>query len=409
MLLLNQQDPTWKERLADKVSQSLLKPFDESILQFLHELSKTILRDKTMRLYPELMAMAHWLRPVHLKEIQQQYARLEKADTILLPRGVVLHFAPSNVDTIFIYSWVLSMLVGNINIVRLSQNRGPQIEVLLSLLQRLLEKDEYAAIKSRTVIVSYDHNEAITAYLSSLCQMRVIWGGDETVKRIRSIPLPPAATEMVFADRFSCAALSAEAVLELEDKPLQELLRNFYNDAFWFDQLACSSPKLVCWVGAKEERIVAAKDKFWRGLQQIIPENSPLKIPAVGIKRMTAAYHYATLPAALQASVSGTELPARVQIARLEPEMREMHCGAGLFLELHAGSLSELAEQLTLKDQTLTVFGFAKTELVQFVRSAPRRSVDRIVPIGQALDFSPVWDGYNLLQYFSREVAVNVL
>ena len=66
---------------------------------------------------------------------------------------------------------------------------------------------EFAAIAERTLIVCYDHDDAVTKLLSSQCHVRVIWGGDATVRAIRSVPLSPLALEITFADRFSFAVL----------------------------------------------------------------------------------------------------------------------------------------------------------------------------------------------------------
>ncbi|NGQ95656.1 hypothetical protein G3578_10870 [Brevibacillus sp. SYP-B805] len=396
----------WKNQIEQVSSQTLLEPFHESMLDFLHELSRRILLNKTMRNFPELMAMAHWLRPAHIRQIRDHYFRMASPDTVNLPRGVVLHFAPSNVDTIFIYSWVLSMLVGNINIIRLSRKRSQQIEVILQIIGEILSKEEYSQIRSRTVLLSYDHDDEITRELSAKCQLRVIWGGDETVRKIRSIPLPPSAIEMVFADRFSVAALKADAVLTASEQVFSELLRNFFNDVFWFDQLACSSPKTVFWIGEDNE-ITAAKTKFWNAFSEHVNHYYQKELPAIGIRRMAVAYRYASMPETRKVLMK-TVSPVRIQSNELNMQMREIHCGSGVFIEIEVPTLSHLANHLTIKDQTLSVFGFQKDELVHFVKTLPNRAIDRIVPIGQSLNFSVVWDGYNLFQYFSREVSVNV-
>ena len=52
-------------------------------------------------------------------------------------------------------------------------------------------------------------DNATTAQLSTLCDSRVIWGGDATVLEVGAQPLPPRATEIRFADRFSMALLDA--------------------------------------------------------------------------------------------------------------------------------------------------------------------------------------------------------
>lgn len=40
--------------------------------------------------------------------------------------------------------------------------------------------------------------------------MRVIWGGDATIKEIRRAALLPRATEITFADRYSLAVIDAD-------------------------------------------------------------------------------------------------------------------------------------------------------------------------------------------------------
>jgi hypothetical protein len=55
----------------------------------------------------------------------------------------------------------------------------------------------------------------------------------------------------------------------------------------------------------------------------------------------------------------------------------------------------------------LTQFGFSETELLDFAaRAASSGAIDRIVAFGQALTFDRFWDGYDLLQAFTRTVRV---
>jgi len=83
---------------------------------------------------------------------------------------------------------------------------------------------------------------------------------------------------------------------------------------------------------------------------------------------------------------------------------RSIECGGGLFFETELSHLDRLAPCLTAQDQTLSYFGFGPADLTQFALNLPARAVDRIVPIGAALEFNTVWDGYNLLQVFTREI-----
>ncbi|MBH9788303.1 acyl-CoA reductase, partial [Clostridioides difficile] len=58
------------------------------------------------------------------------------------------------------------------------------------------------------------------------------------------------------------------------------------------------------------------------------------------------------------------------------------------------------------KDQTIAYFGFKREELENLVEAISTRGIDRIVPIGKALDFNGVWDGQSFLTSFTREVVI---
>jgi len=86
--------------------------------------------------------------------------------------------------------------------------------------------------------------------------------------------------------------------------------------------------------------------------------------------------------------------------------LRRVAPGGGLFHEVVLPSLGALAPHLTRRDQTLTVFGIAPAALREAARLFNGRGIDRIVPVGQALAFHHVWDGYDLFQQFTRRVHV---
>lgn len=391
----------WETKLQAMQRAALGVPFAPESIEFVHCLSQAILLDPAMRQYPELLAMAHWLRKANMLAFAEQH-RFER---LRLARGIVLHFAPSNVDSIFIYSWMISLLMGNANIVRLSQRRGAQVEVLIRLIADLLAAPEHRAIRERSMLVSYGHDDRVTELLSGVCHMRVIWGGDETVRRIRSITLNPLAAEIAFADRFSLVALDAQSVVAETDAGLERLAQQFYNDAFWFDQMACSSPRLLVWLG-DGQYVAPAQERFWPAVEKVIALKGYSTAAAVGMRRLTMAYHFASRSDGSQLPGESAATPTRVVLPTLLPELREQHCGGGLFAEVHCETLEQLTPHLTQKDQTLSVYGVARERLAEWVLQLPHRSIDRIVPVGQALSFAPVWDGQDLFMAFTREVSL---
>ncbi|MBW1963561.1 MAG: hypothetical protein JRJ04_19170, partial [Deltaproteobacteria bacterium] len=251
-----------------------LLPFSESVMTFVAALSTNLLRNAECRKYPELPALGYWLRPANLRKLKQRFVDQQAGD-VWLPRGLVFHLAPSNVPTIAVYSWICSLLMGNCNLIRLSGKQNNAQARLVEIINEALSVNEHAEIKSRNLLVSYPHNEKVTAMFSECCQARVIWGGDETVKAIRRIPLPANAKEICFANRISLALLDARAVLNLNAQMLEQLAHNFFNDAYGFNQMACSSPRLVVWLG-KQSCCEAAKERFWKALQNKVEKAQPV-------------------------------------------------------------------------------------------------------------------------------------
>src|SRR5258708_35311651 len=96
-----------------------LEPFSDEILSFCASLSQAIFRDKEASRHPALVALAFWMRRAELIRLREEFEKIERPDTIALPRGLVLHFPPSNVDTIFVDSWLLAALAGNRNLIRI--------------------------------------------------------------------------------------------------------------------------------------------------------------------------------------------------------------------------------------------------------------------------------------------------
>ena len=72
------------------------------------------------------------------------------------------------------------------------------------------------------------------------------------------------------------------------------------------------------------------------------------------------------------------------------------------FQEFDIETLSQIAEVVTEKYQTLAYLGFDKKELEEFVIENRLRGLDRIVPFGLTTSFSLTWDGYNLIDTLSR-------
>ncbi|HKK20270.1 MAG TPA: acyl-CoA reductase [candidate division Zixibacteria bacterium] len=387
------------------LGEKVWMPFDERATSFVDAFAEYILKEKSFRKFPELVAMAFWMRRATVTRLKEKF-EIQRGDRLWLGRGLVFHIAPSNVDTIFMYSWILSMLIGNTNVVRISSRTNDQIEALLDVLNEITQRDEFQEIKKRFLVVRYEHDEEITGLFSSECSLRVIWGGDETIRRIRQVPIPPTTTEMTFADKFSMSLISARefSVLEKTD----QLITNFYNDAFWFGQNACSSPRLVVWLGSEED-VKVTREVFWKLVEKKVREKQAEFAPSVAVDKLVAESALA-IESFGEVSIepAANSLVSRVWLNDPGDVHRELHCGGGLFYEYRLDKLDELSGLITTKDQTVTVFGPKREDFTEFVKLHRPKGINRFVPIGQAMEFSTIWDGYDLLREFCREVDLAI-
>src|SRR5262249_42898283 len=71
----------------------------------------------------------------------------------------------------------------------------------------------------------------------------MIWGGAETVMKVRSLPFPHWARLAVFGPRISVAAMDAESWSNTQER--ESWCRRIARDVWQFDQQACSSPQVL--------------------------------------------------------------------------------------------------------------------------------------------------------------------
>jgi hypothetical protein len=384
--------------LAEK-SGSLVLP-DER-LAVLDLLSQRVLADSELRRDPASVALAFWLRRGNMVKMREQFlSRLATAaGTVPVPAGKVFHIAPANVDTLFVYSWALSFFCGNRNVVRLSTRTGPVVQALLRCIAAVMENAPL--LRNENLFVQYERSDEVNARFSAWCSHRIVWGGNETVNALRRVPLNPHASERAFASKYSWSVLRAAAWPAADQAKLAD---SFYNDVFWFDQMACSSPHVLFWIGAPEETEAAA-GQFDAALTDVISRRQHTDELSTAVRRRNHAFSQATDEGVIFDPAQSAFTSVRVQDWR---RISRETCGGGYLTHTCAATLEEIADFVTDEDQTVTHFGFETADLEAFARLAGARGLDRIVPVGQALSFSPDWDGYSLLQDFVRLVTVSL-
>ncbi|GIE81112.1 hypothetical protein Aph02nite_70620 [Actinoplanes philippinensis] len=366
---------------------------DPRVVDFLAALARRLLAPAVARRFPELGSLGYFLRPAELKRSVE--AMTARQEALVFPRGNVFHVPPANVDTIFVYSWAISALAGNHNVVRISSRSAGAAEVILEALNAV-DADPVIARTQR--MVTYGYDDTITAALSKWCDLRVIWGGDRAVDTIRKHPLKPSARDLTFPDRTSWAVLSAPGWRAADPDARRAAVVGFANDAYWFDQAACSSPRTIFLVGGGDTTGIRAE--FVELLLDVVDRRGWTVDPAMAVEKRVNAYELAATGAATALDFPDNRLTA-VTLAGAERAPRRW-IGAGAFPFAEVGSLTDLVPAMNRQDQTVSYFGFTPAELRAFATELGGRGVDRIVPFGSALTFGAIWDGYDLKREFTR-------
>lgn len=378
----------WLHGSMETLEECPLVPYADEVIEELDALSKALMKDPMSRQYPDVVTFAFFCRRGNLMKLKEQYASV----AIRLGWGVVFHIAPSNVPVNFAYSVVAGLLAGNTNVVRVSQKQFPQVDIIV--------KHMRATNMHRVAVVRYPHESNANEVFSSLCNVRVIWGGDATIETIRKNAIPARAFDICFADRYSIAAIRPKAILETENCSL--IAEHFYNDTYLFDQNACSAPHLVCW--EKNDRLEEAKTRFWDAVYDYAKAHYQFQ-DVMAVDKLTALYKQAVAMPTHDEETKDNVL-RRVEIESLPCDIDGFRCAGGYFTECEIESLDDIAPIVSAKYQTLAYYGFEREELEAFVQRNRLTGIDRIVPFGETTTFALTWDGRDLIQSMSRVVSI---
>lgn len=389
---------SWQVLTTGSTPAQLAMPFDAESIAFCTALGDALRHDPGCRDYPDLMGLAFWLRTAQIKQLAANYH-----DRQLKPLGQVVLFAPGNVDSFFVYSSLLSLLCGNINLIRLSQESGGSVEKLIVHLQGL--RDAFPGPHARLQVVRCSHSAPQLLDYITQCDARVMWGSDTTIQTLRALPAPGHARDLCFSHKSSLAVLDAQALLNADSTAVDRLTDDFLRDTLTFAQQACTSPRTLVWLG-KSSHAAAAQQQFWGAVSDRLPSKQWLE-PSDAMSAFSTAQWFTMQPDSAVSGLALQPLP-RLRIDHLNDWQHTHHSGCGLLLELTLNDLAALTPQLKPYHQTLSHWGIAEAPLRDWL-TTNLIGLDRVVPVGQALQFTPVWDGVDLVHQLSRQVHCQTL
>lgn len=374
-----------------------LSPFSDIVCDFLAELSALLMKHPRAKAFPDVITFGFFCRRGNISHLRSQYSGICENR---LGRGVTFHIAPSNVPINFAYSLTAALLAGNSCIVRASSKQFEQIDIVCECISKVLSDEKFFEIADYISVIKYPRNKEINDQLSATSNVRIVWGGDDTISEVRCSPLPPRSTEITFADRYSIVVINSKAINDCDN--MRQLANDFYNDTYLYDQNACSSPRLIYWLGDRSET-AKAQEKFWNAVHEFISGKYVLE-PVVAVNKYTAACRMAIeLDAKIEPQTDN--LISRIEVEKLTENLPEYRCAGGSFIEFCGTDLNALKKIVNEKYQTLSYFGADRQQLADFVISNGLKGIDRIVPVGKTADFQLVWDGYDLIMEMSRAIS----
>lgn len=376
---------TWPEFIPEP-----LPAFSPLILGFVDALARQL--QTQSRQWPDLAALGFFLRPAALRQA------LEKANAgrnLVMPLGLTFHLVPSNIPTVAFYSWLAALLQGNSAIIRLSSHQDPLQDAMLSLLNALFSEPQWRAIAARTRFIRYERDHDTTAHFSAACAMRVVWGGNDTIRSVADIALPPQAKELRFADRKSVTVIESDYLQQLNDHAFEQLLRELAKDMGQYNQQACASPVLVAWIG---EPTTACWQRFWQGLSRYFPDNAVDSVEQLVNGQLAACDgEFASLFRYEKLTLGQVRSAEHSALCRF---------GGGIVAWQICDSLASWLEQRA-SFQTCVYAGKDKSTLARALSDNPNMRIDRITTPGRALAFDWLWDGTDMLRAFSRELSLS--
>lgn len=383
------------------ISNKPVEIFNESRVEFLSQLSRYLLSHPASKALPDVVTFAYWCRHANLMRLRAPYLQDHR---LRMGLGLTFHICPANVPVNFAFSMAFGLLSGNTCVLRLPSKASPTADLFVQTIKSLLDEPRNLALRQALALVQYERDDEISKYWMSEADGRIVWGGDKTVTHMRTFPCKPRSREVAFSDRYSLCVLNPASILEFEDLIFKQFCKDLFNDIYLMDQAACSSPQLIVWIGNQEDAHLA-QARLWPEVVQIAEQKNALQAVQV-MDKFVHACRSAITGSNVQVIERHKNLLYRVWLDGID-QHQDAHRGYfGTIHEVVLPHLDELAPIVNERYQTLTVQGIDNSFICEWIVRNQLRGIDRVVPVGRALDMNIVWDGYDMVNSLSRLIDV---
>jgi len=382
----------------DSIKIRTYKPFNEEIVDSIDSLSKKIIHSSEAKKFSEIMSLGFWMRKSNIYNYKKKYG--EDVTKFSNGVGMLFHIPPSNIETGFVYSLFFGLITGNTNVLRLPKNSLKIANFLVSKIN-LLKNNQKKIFRELIHMIAFDRNDSLINNISNVSDARLIWGSDETINLFKKTKTKISCRDMFFSDKFSLSLLNSDNMMKLSSSEMNILTKRFYNDTYLIDQNACSSPHLILWTG---KNIDKAKKKFWSKMSIIIKQSYNLEHFAAIDKFNSAMIYSASKNEKIEIKNYDNYL-VRINLKKLDDKIDKLKGKWGLFYEFSNMNKFMINLPFSKKYQTLTYFGYKKSEIEKLINNSNIHTLNRIVPVGSSLDMNLYWDGYDIVSMLTKKIS----
>ena len=145
-----------------------------------------------------------------------------------------------------IYSWIPSFIVGNANIIRISNKSNKEyLNQIIEIIDNLIHDKE----KLRQIFFEDDVFNTNSKLASAACKVRILWGNNKTIQKIKQTQISNSSVDISFNTRFSASLIDCSKYLEMPKEEIIKLSKLLINDTLNLSYNACSSPQIIYFLG----------------------------------------------------------------------------------------------------------------------------------------------------------------
>jgi hypothetical protein len=367
------------------------EPYENIVINFLDDLSKRIRFKFKNKITKDIFYLIFWLSKKNILNFKKKYKILKIKNRI--GRGKLVHFTAQNIPTNFVFSFAFGLLSGNSNIIIYPEKILEAKKIVLEI-NNLLKLKKYDKLRYSNIFIT----SSSFSYSSKIIQKpqgRIIWGGDIKVNSIKKEFLTDnRCIDLIFGDRYSISIFDFSKISQIKSS-IDKIVKNFYLDNYVFNQNACSSSHIIYWKDDKNNY----KELFWKSLAEYTKNVFKLDL-SQSVRKYKKINTYLLRNKFKDVKYYNRNLTVIKLGKKYNSEL--LRGESGIFFEKNINSLIQVNKDVTSKLQTLSIIGFNKNVITDWIRRENLSGIDRVVDVGNSLQMDLVWDGYDIISTLSR-------